>query len=846
MTLLVPSRDHADPDDEGRREGDLGVEGARRLRDDALRRVGHRVDGHVLGLPPVDRRVEQLVVDGVVEVAVHVVVGPPGRDGAVDREVGERQLTRIRRARHAPILPDGVCRVGTTLWTNPDAVGGRTYSSRVAWSVGRATWVADVTDPDIAQQVGTRTFDRGQAYAVERRVRSLATRPDGMMLLGTIEGSGSETYQTIIEARPHPKGRSHLWSGRCSCPVARRLQARRGPHAHRAGRRPGPGRRARGRCRPRRRATHPVLESAPLVVPPHWSDVFGHVRPRAVEPAPVAERPEPRGDLMPAGLFVDTVYRDQRGRRGVPELSYGLRPTRWTRAGTWHRTLSWHDALPQWRPGIRFLPEHERIMGRLHDVARHGSGGTTYFSATPPLSLDASPDVWPLLREARAAGIEVMPGEGVTGPVHVVDDAASLVLLVKRAADGSGDLDLDVEIEGLPPEATGEQLYLGDPVHAVAVEGDDGVADVRAPRAGARPRPRRARVGARRAAGPGRRARPLPPVRRARPAAAAPRPVRGAAAGARAGRGRPSRRSSRSTSGSSATSPESCASTSATPMTASPVRSRRPVSAPSADATATPSPPPCRPRRRCARCPARCGPTSAATSAPPTSSSWRPRRHLAQHVQRRRRPGRRRSPRRGRRPSLRRRPVACTARAASRLIPATGSAVRFPGGVFIDAQRQAALSVACSCFTRRTHHRFYQRSSAHQLARAHLCHPPARPHRHTSCLPAQCHSRTILLLFFVARIVCVCVCATSVSRRLFSRSGLRAPTAAASSRPITGARPAFGTIVICDASTGWHKIDVMSPTVVCTTRPACGHASARPGRLFAACGPTSSACVMGE
>lgn len=343
----------------------------------------------------------------------------------------------------------------------------------MAWSVGRATWVADVTDPDIAQQVGSRTFDRGQAYAVERRVRSLATRPDGMMLLGTIEGSRSETYQTIIEARPHPKGRSHLWSGRCSCPVAAdckhvvalMLTARDV---------------AQGRVvEPEggvalEESDTPVLESAPLVVPPHWSDVFGHLRPRAAEPAPVAERPQPRGDLMPAGLFVDTVYRDHRGRRGVPELSYGLRPTRWTRAGTWHRTLSWHDALPQWRPGIRFLPEHERIMGRLHDVARHGSGGTTYFSATPPLSLDASPDVWPLLREARAAGIEVMPGEGVTGPIQVVDDAASLVLLVKRAADGTGDLDLDVEIEGLPPEATGEQLYLGDPVHAVAIEGDDG------------------------------------------------------------------------------------------------------------------------------------------------------------------------------------------------------------------------------------------------------------------------------------------------------------------------------------------------------------------------------------
>ena len=336
--------------------------------------------------------------------------------------------------------------------------------------MGRATWVGDVTDPDISQQVGTRTFDRGQAYAAERRVRSLATRADGLMLLGTIEGSGSETYQTIIEARPHPKGRAHLWSGRCSCPVgsdckhvvALMLTARDVAHGKAVESPEGVV-----------EASDPELPPPPAL--PHWADVLGHVRARAAEPDPTtARRPEPRGDLMPAGLFVDTVYRDHRGRRGVPELSYGLRPTRWTRAGTWHRTLSWHDALPQWRPGIRFLPEHERIMGRLHDVARHGSGGTTYFSATPPLSVDASPEVWPLLREARAAGIEVLPGEGVTGPVHVVDDAATLVLHVKRAGDGTGDLDLDVSIDGLPPEAAGERLLLGDPVHAVAVEGDDG------------------------------------------------------------------------------------------------------------------------------------------------------------------------------------------------------------------------------------------------------------------------------------------------------------------------------------------------------------------------------------
>ncbi len=367
----------------------------------------------------------------------------------------------------------------------------------MAWSVGRATWVAALSDPEIAQQVGTRTFDRGVAYAAEARVRSIATRPDGLMLLGTIEGSGSETYQTIIEARPHPKGRAHLWSGRCSCPVgtdckhtvALLLVARDVAHGI-LPQRPGsdgrdadpPGDGGDGA----RSAVGAPASEATAGGEVHWAELLGHVRPRTATAAPTTRpRPEPRGDLMPAGLFVDTIYREPRGGRGsnasrlsgrhgaLPEPGYGLRPTRWTRAGAWHRTLSWHDALPQWRAGIRLLPEHERILSRIHDSTRHGSGSTTYFTAVPPISLDASPDVWPLLVEAIEAGVEVMPGEGVVGPVHVATEPATLTLGVMRADDGSGDLVLRVVIEGLP-EPGGEVLHLGDPVHGIAVAAEDG------------------------------------------------------------------------------------------------------------------------------------------------------------------------------------------------------------------------------------------------------------------------------------------------------------------------------------------------------------------------------------
>jgi superfamily II DNA or RNA helicase len=369
----------------------------------------------------------------------------------------------------------------------------------MAWSVGRATWVAALSDPEIAQQVGTRTFDRGVGYAAEARVRSIATRPDGLMLLGTIEGSGSETYQTIIEARPHPKGRSHLWSGRCSCPVgtdckhtvalllvARDIANGIVPERPRSsvegdgdgeGERDGPDHGA---------AAVPgqgVTGERSGLREVHWAELLGHVKPRpAPSSAEARPRPEPRGDLMPAGLFVDTIYRDSRGARGsraagrpggLPEPGYGLRPTRRTRAGARHRTLSWHDAQPQWRAGIRLLPEHERILSRIHDATRQGSGSTTYFTPVPPIALDASPDIWPLLIEALDAGVEIMPGEGVVGPVRVAREPATLTLSVLRADDGSGDLVLRVLTEGLP-DVEGEILHLGDPVHGIAVAGDDG------------------------------------------------------------------------------------------------------------------------------------------------------------------------------------------------------------------------------------------------------------------------------------------------------------------------------------------------------------------------------------
>ncbi|MDN5791143.1 MAG: SWIM zinc finger family protein, partial [Micrococcales bacterium] len=352
----------------------------------------------------------------------------------------------------------------------------------MAWSVGRAGWVGELSDPEISQQVGRRTFERGVAYRTHHRVRSLAAGQDGLILLGTVEGSRAETYQSIVTARPHPRGRSHVWSGRCSCPVgadckhvvALLLVARDVAHGIVSG--PSLDEPVLGSGDGAAGLTEPMAPMAPTPTEMRWSEVF-----RLADPVPDAAgasgRPQVSDEWSPAGIYFDTIYVQGAGSRGAPQRGVGLRASRQIRTGTWHRSLSWREALAGPLPGHRqwpgrqaYPPEQERVMSAIHEAGRvGGTGSTQFFTTVVPIRLDASGELWSLLAQARDRGVELLPGEGLSGPIGIEDEPVTLVVEIDRAPGDSGDLLLHVRPSGLE-EIEGERTYVGTPVHGVTVE----------------------------------------------------------------------------------------------------------------------------------------------------------------------------------------------------------------------------------------------------------------------------------------------------------------------------------------------------------------------------------------
>ena len=83
-------------------------------------------------------------------------------------------------------------------------------------------WPARVTDEDVIDVVGTRSFERARRYLAEGRVLTLSTSDDGGIISGQVRGAGG-VYEAVdmhvTDEIPRDGAPAVLWEGSCSCPV---------------------------------------------------------------------------------------------------------------------------------------------------------------------------------------------------------------------------------------------------------------------------------------------------------------------------------------------------------------------------------------------------------------------------------------------------------------------------------------------------------------------------------------------------------------------------------------------------------------------------------------------------
>ena len=84
--------------------------------------------------------------------------------------------------------------------------------------ISSESWPTRVSDDQIIERVGQRTFLRGCRYVEQGRVRSVSVSPGGDILTGQVSGSGNRSYQTMVYCNSSDDPRP-VWAGSCSCPV---------------------------------------------------------------------------------------------------------------------------------------------------------------------------------------------------------------------------------------------------------------------------------------------------------------------------------------------------------------------------------------------------------------------------------------------------------------------------------------------------------------------------------------------------------------------------------------------------------------------------------------------------
>ncbi|OUM41180.1 DEAD/DEAH box helicase [Arthrobacter sedimenti] len=301
--------------------------------------------------------------------------------------------------------------------------------------------MVDVTD--IIRIVGGAAFQRGQTYAKDGAVSSLAWDAESKILTGKVRGTAPSDYRTKLRLGVKGDGRFRPLENFCSCPVgadckhvaATALQSNTenllAQHERELGARPAP------------RPSAPEGWQASLL---DLLEADGSDESPAVPLTPLGLQFELRTPEVAVQRWGSAAQRQ--GQRTL-NTRLGVRPVSQNGKGKWIKNnLSWGSISYQ-TYGLKLDPDQHRWFSQF--PALHRGTGVNYFGNNDSwLYLDdfSNPLLWQLLDEAQRLGIAFV-GSKKSVTIELAT-RATLKLDATETEDGSLQLCPALDVDGLP------------------------------------------------------------------------------------------------------------------------------------------------------------------------------------------------------------------------------------------------------------------------------------------------------------------------------------------------------------------------------------------------------------
>ena len=296
-------------------------------------------------------------------------------------------------------------------------------------------------EQELARSFGSVTVDRGRDYFARGRVLGLDVNdanPRITLVRGTVLGSGARHYATTVTLAEDPSG---SWiDAHCTCPVVRMCK-----HAAAVMLAAGASEASRPSSREWERRLTLVLDEL---------DDSAQISAAAKNPLAL------QVELAPGRRQWRTGGVPARGGLRLRPLRRGARDN-WVRQG-----VSWNE-VPYLDRRADVEPAQAAVLAEMLSAHR-AANRQAYFGADAHLTLATfGPSLWPLLRQADAAGLALVPA-GQLRKVDVLPQPVSLRIDVNGADTEQAHLGIGVELEG--DWFAGESLeVLGESGHGVAL-----------------------------------------------------------------------------------------------------------------------------------------------------------------------------------------------------------------------------------------------------------------------------------------------------------------------------------------------------------------------------------------